>query len=34
MKQLIFNDICLKLDDLRIPYTQDEKYIRVNTVFF
>ena len=34
MKQLIFQDICLKLDDLRIPYTRDEKYIRVNTAFY
>ena len=34
MKQLIFNDICFKLDDLCIPYTQDDKYIRVSTVFF
>ena len=34
MKQLIFQDICLKLDDLRIPYTRDDKYIRVNTAFY
>ena len=34
MKQLIFDDICLKLDDLRIPYTQDDKYILVSTAFY
>jgi hypothetical protein len=34
MKQLIFHDICQKLDDLRIPYTQDDEYIRVNTAFY
>ena len=34
MKQQIFQDICLKLDELRIPYMQDEQYIRVNTAFY
>ncbi len=35
MKQQIFDDICFKLDSLKIPYTlQDDRYIRVNTEFY
>ncbi len=35
MKRLILDDICLKLNELNIPYMmQDEKYIRVSTTFY
>lgn len=35
MKQQIFDDICFKLDSLKIPYTlQDDRYIRVSTEFY
>jgi hypothetical protein len=35
MKQLLIDDICLKLNELRIPFTlKDNTYIYVNTEFY